>query len=92
MDTSVIIEASNRILTLVLLLSLPAVLTAGVVGLLAGIAQAVTQIQDPSVGQALKLIAVLAALALASKWIAGSIFHMADQLLASVGLGGTGVQ
>lgn len=92
MDTAVVIEASQRVLTLVLLLSLPAVLTSGVVGLLSGIAQAVTQIQDQSVAQALKLIAVLVALALASRWIAGAIFHMADQLFTSVGLGASSGQ
>jgi type III secretion protein S len=62
------------------------------VGLLAGVAQAVTQIQDQSVAQALKLIAVLTVLALSSKWMAAEIFHAADQLFASGGLGGTGVQ
>jgi type III secretion protein S len=92
MDTAVVIDASHRALMLVLLLSLPAVLTSAAVGLLSGIAQAVTQIQDQSVAQALKLIAVMVALALAAKWIAGTIFHMADELLTSVGLGGTGVQ
>jgi type III secretion protein S len=92
MDMTAIIQAGNRALTLVLLLSLPAVLTSALVGLLTGIAQAVTQIQDQSVAQALKLIAVLAALALSWKWIAAEIFHMADQLVASVGLGGAGVQ
>jgi type III secretion protein S len=92
MDTTVVIEASHRVLMLVLLLSLPAVVTSGVVGLLSGIAQAVTQIQDQSVAQALKLIAVLVALGLSSKWIAGTIYHMADQLFTSVGLGATGVQ
>ena len=92
MDTAVVIDASQRVLTLVLLLSLPAVLTSGVVGLLSGIVQALTQIQDQSVAQALKVIAVLVALALSGKWIAGAVFHMADQLFASVGLGGSGVQ
>ena len=77
---------------LVLLLSLPAVLTSAAVGLAVAIAQAVTQIQDQGVAQALKLIAVLAVLALSSKWIATELYHSADQLLASVGLGGADVR
>ncbi len=92
MDTAAVIDASYRALVLVLWLSLPAVLTSATVGLLAGIAQAVTQIQDQSVAQALKLIAVLGVLALSSRYIASEIFHAADHLFASVGLGGSDVQ
>jgi type III secretion protein S len=92
MDTSVVIAASHRALTVVLLLSLPAVLTSGLVGLLSGIAQAVTQIQDQSVAQALKLIAVLLVLALTARWIGQALLQTADQLLTSVGLGAGGVQ
>ena len=54
-------------------------------------AQAVTQIQDQGIAQALKLIAVMIALALASKWIATQLFHFADQLLSSIGMGGARV-
>jgi type III secretion protein S len=88
MDAAVVIDASYRALMVVLLLSLPAVITAGVVGLLTAVAQAVTQIQDQGISQALKLIAVLIALLLSSKWIATEIYHTADQLLESVGMGG----
>ena len=77
---------------LVMLLSLPAVLTSALVALAAGIAQAVTQIQDQGVAQALKLIAVLGILALSSKWIATELYHTADQLFASAGLGGADVK
>jgi type III secretion protein S len=53
MDAAVVIDASYRMLIMVLLLSLPAVITAGVVGLLTAVAQAVTQIQDQGIAQAL---------------------------------------
>jgi type III secretion protein S len=92
MDMAPIIDATHRTLALVLLLSLPVVLTSGAVGLLVAIAQAVTQIQDQGLSQALKLIAVLIVLALASPWIASTLYHAADQLLASVGLKGGDVQ
>jgi type III secretion protein S len=88
MDTTAVIDASYRALMLVLLLSVPAVLASGVVGLLVAIAQAVTQIQDQGMAQALKLIAVLVTLAMSSKWIASALYHAADQLLATVGMGG----
>ncbi len=92
MDTAAVVDASYRALMLVLLLSLPAVLASAVTGLAVAIAQAVTQIQDQGVAQAVKLIAVFAILALSSKWIATELYHNADQLLASVGLGGADVR
>jgi type III secretion protein S len=91
MDAAVVIDASYRMLMMVLLLSLPAVITAGVVGLLTAVAQAVTQIQDQGIAQALKLIAVLIALLFSSKWMATEIYHAADQLLTSIGMGGADV-
>jgi type III secretion protein S len=92
MASAAVIESCHQALMLVLLLSLPAVLTSGVVGLLSAIAQAVTQVQDQSVSQALRLISVLVALALSAKWMAAGVFHMADQLFVSIGFGGGGVQ
>jgi type III secretion protein S len=89
MDTATVIDASYRALMLVFLLSLPVVLTSAVVGLLAAMAQAVTQIQDQSVAQGLKLIAVLIVLALSASWIARELYTSADHLFASVGLGGS---
>jgi type III secretion protein S len=92
MDSAVVIDAWYRALTLVLWLSLPAVLTSAIVGLGTAIVQAVTQIQDQGVSQAVKLIAVFVVLALTSKWIATELYHTADQLFTSVGLGGADVQ
>jgi type III secretion protein S len=92
MDSAVVIDAVYRTLTLVFLLSLPAVLTSAVIGLVTAIAQAVTQIQDQGVGQALKLVAVLAVLALSSQWIATQTYHSADRLFTSIGMGGADVR
>jgi type III secretion protein S len=89
MESAAVIDASYRALMLVLLLSLPPVAAAGVVGLVVAVAQAVTQIQDQGISLALKLIAVLVVLALCSKWMATSLYHAADQMLASVGMGGS---
>jgi type III secretion protein S len=92
MDPAVVVDASYSALTLVLWLSLPVVLTSAIVGLGTAIVQAVTQIQDQAVSQAVKLIAVFVVLALTSKWVATEIFHTADQLFTSVGLGGADVR
>jgi type III secretion protein S len=92
MDYTAVIDASYRALTLVFLLSLPAVLTSAVIGLATAIAQAVTQIQDQGMAQALKLVAVLAVLALSSKWMATQLYHNADRLFVSIGMGGADVR
>lgn len=92
MDIAVVVDATYRALMLVLFLSLPAVITAGVVGLITAVAQAVTQIQDQGIAQALKLITVLIALALSSKWMATELYHAADQLFTSIGMGGANVR
>lgn len=92
MDTAVVVDASYRALMMVLILSLPAVITAGVVGLLTAIAQAVTQIQDQGIAQALKLIAVMIAIVLAAGWIATQLYHFADHLFNSIGMGGAVVR
>lgn len=92
MDSTVVIDACYRALTLVLLLSLPAVLTSAIVGLGTAIVQAVTQIQDQGLSQAIKLISVMIVLALSSKWIGTELYHTADQLFSSVGLGGADVR
>jgi len=88
MDPAIFVDASYRTLMLVFWLSLPAVLTSATVGLVTAIAQAVTQIQDQGVALALKLIAVLLVMAMSSRWIATQVYHTADQLFTSVGMGG----
>jgi type III secretion protein S len=92
MDSTVVIDACYRALTLVLLLSLPAVLTSAIIGLGTAILQAVTQIQDQGLSQAIKLVCVMIVLALSSKWIGTELYHTADQLFSSVGLGGADVR
>lgn len=92
MDSAVVIDATYRAFMLVLYLSLPAVITAGAVGLLTAIVQAVTQIQDQGIAQALKLITVFIALVLSSKWMATEMYHAADQMFISIGMSGADVQ
>jgi type III secretion protein S len=75
---STLLEITNQALILVLILSLPAVVTAAVVGLGVGVVQAVTSIQDQSIPQSLKLVVVLIVLLLTSKWMAVQIFAFAD--------------
>ena len=51
-------ESLNHALVLVFQLSMPAIAVAAVIGLLVGLLQALTQIQDQTLPQAVKLVAV----------------------------------
>jgi type III secretion protein S len=65
----------------VLLLSAPALLVAIVVGFGVGLFQALTQIQDQTLPQAVKLVAVLLLLIFAGPLLAGQVASLASQML-----------
>ena len=63
------------LLVLVLWLSLPPIIVASVVGTLFSLFQALTQIQEQTLSFAIKLIAVMATLAMSARWIGGELFN-----------------
>ena len=65
MEQDALIDQLHTMLGIVLYMALPPLIAAVVVGLLVGIMQAVTQIQDQSLPLAFKLLIVMAILALA---------------------------
>ncbi len=75
MDSPDVISYMFKALYLVLALSLPPILVAAVVGTLFSLFQALTQIQEQTLSFAIKLIAVMATLALTVRWIGGELFN-----------------
>lgn len=75
MGTPDVVSYLYKALYLVLWLSLPPILVAAVVGTLFSLFQALTQIQEQTLSFAIKLIAVMATLALTARWIGGEIFN-----------------
>lgn len=71
-------------LVLVLWLSLPAVLVAGVVGLLVAFAQAITQVQDQTISFGIKLVAATIAIALTSAWVGGELLNFANRMFDAI--------
>lgn len=65
----------------VLLLSAPALLVAIVVGFGVGLIQALTQIQDQTLPQAVKLVAVMLMLLVIGPLLAGQVANLAGQML-----------
>jgi type III secretion protein S len=80
MNQAVISHLLQEALTLTLLLSLPALGIAAAVGLLVGLFQAVTQIQDQTLPMAIKVIAVVLALVLLGPMLASPLVRYTDRI------------
>lgn len=88
MSPVTVIDLAYQALFLVLVLSLPSVVTASVVGITIGLLQAVTQIQDQSISHAAKLVTVAIVTALTVRWMGGELFQFGEsmfRLLPSIG-------
>ncbi len=79
---NIFINASREALIVTVLVSAPAVLSALVVGLLLSIFQALTQIQEQTLGMAAKMIAVFGVLYLMGYWMAGTVTRLAYQIFS----------
>lgn len=80
MTPTAVIDLSYQALILVLMLSLPAVITSAVIGILVGLLQAVTQVQDQSISYAAKLIGVSIATVLSARWMAGELYQFGQSM------------
>ncbi len=80
MNEATIVHHMNTALTLVLMLSLPPLLIASVVGLVVGLLQAVTQIQDQTLPLTVKLIAIILSIVLLGPFLVGPLLQHAQQL------------
>ncbi|WP_199153197.1 type III secretion system export apparatus subunit SctS [Chromobacterium sp. ASV23] len=77
MGQAEIVQLASELLWLVLMLSLPVVLVASVVGVLVGLVQALTQIQDQTVSFVIKLVAACVTLALTYHWMGEALLTYA---------------
>ena len=75
MGTPDLVSYLTKALYLVLWLSLPPIVVASVVGTLFSLFQALTQIQEQTLSFAIKLIAVMATLALTARWVGGELYN-----------------
>jgi len=70
-----IVYLAKQALILSLILSLPVILVASIVGLLFSLFQALTQIQDQTLSFAIKLIFIMITLYLTINWIAVQLYQ-----------------
>ena len=69
MNETQIIHFTAQAMELVLYLSMPAILAATIVGLIVGLFQALTSIQEQTLPHAFKLIAIMFAIAATVRWL-----------------------
>ena len=84
MTPETVMTVSQRALEMTLLLSAPLLLTALLVGLLVGIFQAATQINEMTLSFIPKLLAMTAALALAGPWMLKILISYTRELFESI--------
>lgn len=81
MGQDIFLTVMKDALTTVLLLSAPALLVAIVVGFGVGLVQALTQIQDQTLPQAIKLVAVMLVLLVLGPLLTSQVVNLAGQML-----------
>jgi type III secretion protein S len=85
MSPTNVLDITREALLLVLWVALPVVIVSAVVSLAIAVLQAVTQIQDQSIGQSVRIIAVLGTIALAGSWLAAGVLRFAERALQTLG-------
>ena len=84
MSPETIMAIGQRALEIMLLLSMPLLLVALVVGLLVGVFQAATQINEMTLSFIPKLLAMTAALAISGPWMLKILVSYTRELIESI--------
>ena len=79
-----VVTAFQKCLLLTVLLSLPAVLVATLVGVVISFVQAVMQLQEQTLPFALKLIAVGVTLLLTARWMSSELLQYSVQVFGMI--------
>ena len=77
---SAAIDYAIKSLYLVLMLSMPPIIVASVVGILLSLVQAITQLQEQTLTFGVKLVAVVLTLFLMGGWLSGEILRYANDI------------
>ena len=80
--SATVLHLGREALLLALLLSAPPLAAALLVGLVTGLAQAATQLQEHAIGAVPRIAAVIAALIVTAPWIGARLARFAGEVLA----------
>lgn len=75
MNEADVIQYTTQALLLALILSMPPIVVASVVGVVVSLLQAVTQIQEQTLAFAIKLVAIVITLYLTARWLGIEIYR-----------------
>lgn len=84
MSERLIVQMAIQLLWLILMLSLPIVITASVVGLLVSLFQALTQLQDQTLQFLIKLIAVSITLVVTYPWMGETLLNYTNLVFKQI--------
>jgi flagellar biosynthetic protein FliQ len=84
MNADTVIDLTRQALTVILMLSLPLLLTALAAGLLVGIFQAATQINEMTLSFIPKLLAMVVVILLAGSWMLGVLVDYTRRLFDAI--------
>lgn len=78
------IEIARQAMLICMLLGAPVLLTAMLVGLLVGLAQAVTQVQDQTIPFVAKLLSMIAVLSFTLPWLLTQLVTYCRELIVAI--------
>ncbi len=84
MTESDVIQYTYQALMLVLLLSMPPIIVASVVGTLVSLFQALTQIQEQTLSFAIKLVAITITILITARWLGMEIYQFSLKILNDI--------
>ncbi len=84
MHSDTVLQLASQALMLCLVLSLPAVAVSAIVGLLISFLQAITSLQDSSISQGVKLLAVTVVVFITASWAGATLLRFAESILATL--------
>lgn len=77
-----VLQLASEAMMLCVLLSLPAVLTSAILGLLLAFFQTITSLQDQSISQGLKLIGVTFVVIISSAWAGHTLLRFGERIMS----------
>jgi len=84
MIESDVIQYTYQALMLVLLLSMPPIIVASLVGTLVSLFQALTQIQEQTLAFAIKLVAITITIFFTARWLGMEIYQFSLKILQAI--------
>ena len=84
MNYDVVVQLTSEALMMCVLLSLPAVVVSALTGLIVSFFQAITSLQDSSISQGIKLLAVTGVVVVTAPWAGSTLMKFSENLFTAV--------